>query len=629
MPNFIKGTFAQYQELMELRPEYAESLYLATDEHRLYENGAPLDVRIEVHDVIDEDYLHKVSYVFTGPDGEVATIADSVIPPVEDYLFQLHDVSTGIESVYHNGLMSFRDKFVLDSIAKLLGITVEYKYWATVHHYSDVLNNRPDILTEVEVHQRLLDGGEVEWFYEYDDFIWDFYNTGTETVYIRPTVPAGTINLTDNGVYELPDHVVVEGGGTLPVSGDPIVIPGVNEVETVRAMSMKFVRKAKDFNFYDGGGRSEDTSTLFPVGAMPVGVTVEELEKETVSEVVSRILFPEDPHYVKICDTSAYIKFTDEYMERYGDGKEHIYIGSKYPSVDELETVFIPETWQLVAADQSIGEPVYKTQWVSTDYFIDDGQHLGMSPHGDDDPPKTYPVDDDPNSEYNKHLTMFTVGSKPHYCDGHLDHTTWSEVDRSVYFGIVHYQYLDPSIVDASMMTMNHIGFEGLHSTHPNYVGTDTDFRNSLVAGWPILTNATTVDTSSCWNIRNVEPGEYVGEHEVKAWCFGVPDTPIYLRWPSDTAPDEHFYIYLPETYFIKEIGGAHDGANDEWSALQGAAKDIDEETGLPVVVDIDYRAFGVEDVDVTHPFNRWVVDKAACITNIRVVIDEVSTNEG
>jgi hypothetical protein len=137
----------------------------------------------------------------------------------------------------------------------------------------------------------------------------------------------------------------VEGGGTLPVSGDPIVIPGVNEVETVRAMSMKFVRKAKDFNFYDGGGRSEDTSTLFPVGAMPVGVTVEELEKETVSEVVSRILFPEEPHYVKICDTSAYIKFTDEYMERYGDGKEHIYIGSKYPSVDELETVFIPETW--------------------------------------------------------------------------------------------------------------------------------------------------------------------------------------------------------------------------------------------------------------------------------------------
>ena len=48
------------------------------------------------------------------------------------------------------------------------------------------------------------------------------------------------------------------------------------------------------------------------------GSTVEELEKETVSEVVSRILFPEDASYVKVCDTSAYIKFTDEYMERYG-----------------------------------------------------------------------------------------------------------------------------------------------------------------------------------------------------------------------------------------------------------------------------------------------------------------------
>jgi hypothetical protein len=114
MPKFLKGTLSQYQELLETHDEYRESLFLEEEEHRLYEDGKPLDVRIEVEDVIDGDYLHKKSYRFIGPEGDVAVIEDAYIPSVEDSTLIIHDVSSGEESDYSNGLMSFCDKFVLD-----------------------------------------------------------------------------------------------------------------------------------------------------------------------------------------------------------------------------------------------------------------------------------------------------------------------------------------------------------------------------------------------------------------------------------------------------------------------------------------------------------------------------------
>ena len=619
MPIFLKGTLSQYQELLEGHDEYRESLFLEEEEHRLYEDGKPLDVRIEVEDVIDGDYLHKKSYRFIGPYGDVAVIEDAYIPSIEDNTLVIHDVSSGDESDYSNGLMSFRDKFVLDQLSKLLGIKLEYKYWATIHHYSDVLNKDYDKLTQVEVYKNEDD----EWCYDYEDFRWKFYDQGTESVTLTVTVPAGTLKLTSEGVYPIPDTVYTDDGGVLHPTGDPIIIPGVDEIATVRAESIKFIRDQQDFNYYDGGSRPDDTSTLIPVGCMPVGTTVGELEQETVSEVISRILFT-DASLVKVCDTSAYIKFTDEYKNTYGDDK-YIRVGSRYPSVDDFETVFIPETWQAYAAGQPIGDPIYKTEYVSTDMFIDDGQHLGTDPHGDPDDPSTYSLTD---PEYEEHLEMFTVGALPHWCDGQMDYMTWSTVDRSVYFGIINYRYVDTS-VDASILSKNYLGFEDHHSTHPHYVNGDYDFTGSLICAWPILTNATDVSTQTVWPIRNEDPGEYIGDSSIKAWGLGVPNQELYLRWPAGTKVNEHFYVYLPEEYEIAECGGAHDGANDEWSANQYAEVDIDPSTGEPVIVPIDYKAFGL-DTMVTHNFKRWIIKKAAVITNVRIrIVDGLDDENG
>ena len=369
MPNFIKGNFEDYQTLLALDPEYSESLYLETTEHILYEGGQPLDLKIEVIDEVgpETDYLHKKSYKFIRPDGTFVIIEDAYIPPVEDYLMTVHDVSSGAESSYSNGLMSFRDKFILEQMAELLGVKIKYTYWATVHHYSAVLNQDYTTTQEVICYKNADD----EWQYDYEPFEWIFINPGSHAE-LKVIVPAGSITLTDSGVYPLPESVEEDDGTIFHPTGDPIIIPGVNEVETVRVQSMKLLRESQDFNYFSPDPRPLDTSTVIPIGHMPVGTTLDELTHKTVSEVVAEVLFPREMDYVKVSDTSAWIKFTDEYMETYGDNG-YIAIGSHYPEVHDFEVVFIPETWQLMSGDISIGEPIVKSEYVDVSVWISDG----------------------------------------------------------------------------------------------------------------------------------------------------------------------------------------------------------------------------------------------------------------
>lgn len=278
----------------------------------------------------------------------------------------VHDVSSGAESSYSNGLMSFRDKFILEQMAELLGVKIQYTYWATVHHYSAVLNQDYTSTQEVICYKN----DDDQWQYDYEPFEWIFINPGSHAE-LKVIVPAGSITLTESGTYNLPESVEEDDGTIFHPTGDPIVIPGVNEVETVRVQSMKLLRESQDFNYFSPDPRPADTSTVIPIGHMPVGTTLENLTHKTVSEVVAEVLFPSDMNYVKVSDTSAWLKFTDDYMERYGDNG-YIAVGSRYPDVNDFEVVFIPETWQLMAGDISIGEPEVKSEYVDVSIWISD-----------------------------------------------------------------------------------------------------------------------------------------------------------------------------------------------------------------------------------------------------------------
>ena len=640
MLRFIQGVgTSEYLELLALNESYKSDLYLDTEGNRLYLGGKALDVRVVVDDVIDEYYQHKRSYRFIGPDEEV-TIADALIPTINDYTINLHNVETGQEAEYGNGLMSFRDKFVLDTICKLLGIEIEYTYWATVHHYSDVLNGDFETLTQVEVFKNQDD----EWTYNYDEFSWSFRPTSSDEITQTFTVPAGQMTLQNDGSYTTPTKVYSRNGQEIILDPNQYTIPGeiYDEIATVRAKSLKMIRKAKDFSFFDGGDRPADQAMLYKHGGIPAGTTVADLEKLTVSEVLARILF-QTGTLKKVCDTRCYIKFGDEYIDHWGveteDGIQYIEIGARYPTYRDFKVVFQPETWILEVDGHQYGEPQYLTEMTEAHFWINDEQHPWTPGHGPaPEGLNIYDLEELEREGYHEHFEDWQVTAG----------------DKSVYFGKIKYRaianahdqfgnetYIDEhgeeqyysKPEDGEIQSYNYLCFTGVeHTTNPTFdndkvvvlpfnqewpTGDEPEdsifLTYSLTASLRIFSNATESSKTSPWKKRNEEPGAYTSNVAfVEADGMAVPGQCLFFRWPSMTAASEHFYIYIPEDYTVSEIGGAHDGADDEWS-VRMTATPVYLPNGEPDITEIPNR------FEVVARYQKYEISKCDGITNARI----------
>ena len=636
MLDFIKGSGTQeYQQLLSLKPEYNEAIFLDTDANRLYYAGKVLDVRVEVEIVLDEHSMCHQKYHFTNPDGETVTIDDALIPKLDGYSVNFHDVSSGEVFDFHDGLLCARDKFLIEAMAKLLGITVTYTHWATVHHYSDLLNGIYDKFTEVEVYQN----GDGDWQYDYGEFKWNWRDAASGQILYTYTVPEGHILLQNDGTYITPKYVYVgEPPTRIELPQEEYTIPGepFDEIATIRVKSLTMNRQSKDFNFYDGGGRPENQAMLNDLGGLKTGTTVGELEHETVSEVISRMLF-EDASLVRTQDTSAYVKFHEDYIETNGldDGQKcYIEVGAPYPLARDFDTVFLPETWQLQVDGRPQGEPQVLQQWLDTSYYLSDSQHVWKNyEHEDDDSPEswnTYLVTNDEDR-----------GNIEHYVNCHV-----VAGDKSLYYGIVHYegianakdQYGNETYVDGEgvehyyaegtsgeVQSSNYLGFTGEEHTdnkwHKDQEGLSLKF--SLYAAWRIFSNASETSKETIWKKRNDEPdAAYLGNDAKEESCgLAIPNQCIYFKWPSATRPEDGFYIYLPVGCDIAEIGAAHDGACDEWSAKCTAELVKNPSTGEPVRVPIENR-FGY-----TSDYLKYSILKSAVITNVRVKFNVLDPN--
>ena len=273
---FIKGQgTSEYLELIALKEEYRESIYLDELSNTLYFNGQSTDVKVDVVTSHGDDYVMHRTFVFTRPDGTVVRIEDAEIPDITDFTLTLHDVSDGSEASYKNGLISVKDKFIIDAISKLLGIRAEYTYWATVHHVKDTDNGDYSKTTEVTVYKNVDD----QWQYDYEAYEKIYIDAATGEQTETRTIPAGSRVLTSaTRVYR--DR-----------QGNVYEISGQEEIDSVTAASITLVRKSKDFNFFDGGDRPDDQTTLDDLGGIKKGTTIAELEHITVSEVIARLLF--------------------------------------------------------------------------------------------------------------------------------------------------------------------------------------------------------------------------------------------------------------------------------------------------------------------------------------------------
>ena len=255
MLQFIKGdNFAEYmQVIQDGTVDISEALFLDTVNHRLYLNGEALDVRINVIDEVGENFIKKISYEFVNADGETVRLEDANIPTLDkNYVSILRDIEGKVDNKFNNGLMSVRDKYLLEAMAALLGMEVVYTYYASVHHIEDVYAGDFESTRDVVAYKN----GNDEWVYDYDAFEMETINKVGETMKVN--LPAG-------------QKVIDES--------------------LVRVHTMGIKRKRSDTVFYDGGELPDDYKSLTKHGGLPAGTTVADLEKLTVSEVLSKIIF--------------------------------------------------------------------------------------------------------------------------------------------------------------------------------------------------------------------------------------------------------------------------------------------------------------------------------------------------
>lgn len=570
MLQFIKGgNLSSYNALLEATSSYNDSFFLDTTNTRLYYAGKPLDIRVTEINKIGEDFIPTKSYQFVNSEGTTSIIADALIPELDETKFVLHDTETMKDTEYRNGLMGIKDKYIVEAIAKLLGISIEYTYYANVLHVEDKDNLRFDVKRDVIVTQD--ESGQ--WTYSYEAYEHPYYTQDINGNYVY------------NGILKKP-------AGTAPV-----------DESDVRVQSMDIVRTISDENLWDSGKLKDDQKMLNNHGNIPAGTTVSELKKKTVSEILGDILF-ENAKPVKVNDNTAYIKFKDE---KYG---KYVEVGTPYPYFDDFETIFIPETWQWksIANPSTVGEPQPLTRYVSTKYYLHDYEHPWHPGHGPSDP--NWDIYDVEGVGYGEHCAEYTI----------------VEGDKCVYTGVITYEYLanakdsngeETYVVDGetyyyakgtdgSINSANELRFTGSQNI-PDSSSFEIEFN--ITTGWKIYSNASNVSTGSLWSVKNEEPGEYVGVDEIRnSNIFAIDKESVYLQWPSATTEAEKFYVYIPEAYEISSIAGAHDIINDNWTAIMNAS-----------IVDEDVIITNGNGID--GKYHKYNISKSSGITTAKIDI--------
>lgn len=260
---FLKSDkISEYFQLLELYgDEYKDALFLDTSVNRLYIQGEPVDARVSVTESYGEDNLPRHSYVFTDDENKSYVLKESLFGTLdENNVAHLHDSETGEEFPHNDGLMTISEKFVLDGLCRICGVTIDYTYWASVNHVKDRDNNRPDVMTDVDLYIE-----DDKFYYDYDEYevVVTLPSGGTRT----ETFPAGK--------EEVPE-------------------------ELVRVATMKINRKAQNELQYhanrlmpDGTVEEldDETKTAIKHGGIPAGTSVETLEKMTTNQVITEVLF--------------------------------------------------------------------------------------------------------------------------------------------------------------------------------------------------------------------------------------------------------------------------------------------------------------------------------------------------
>ena len=578
MLKFIKSEdYREYQELIQLKPEYSEALFLDTTENRLWINGAPLDIRVELLDERDDNLLSKRVYKFTEPKDEnkFITIDEAVIPSIVDGEIVLRNMETGEDVKYQDGLMPVEDKMLIAAMADAFGVSLEYHYYASVNHVrSAVADHDFETLTDVDIYR---DGDT--WKYDYEAF-----------TYIGKD-PLGE------------DHEYTYPAGSREVDSD-----------LVRVKSVTIKVKPQDVTLFDGGDRPDTQQTLVPHGGIPAGTTVAQLEEMTNSEIIANVLF-QSAHPVKIKDAQAFVKYKESYAP---DGI--IPIGHEYPRIGDFEVVFTPETWQLFTdtTNEPVGDPIYVQVFDHVEYWLLDKQHPTEIPH------RPYDPDND----------LYNLEKDAEYYADHVDNYKVEYGDKSEYWAEIFYtageapkdsngkttHIVDGEEVPYATPTDGSIKSNILLYNNQNAVYDEDEqliWEDPIVTAWQIYSNASYATGIDFWDDRFREPGSFIGNDErIAAPVYAQKDYVAYLKWPSVLHENDKMYVYIPVDFKPAFIYGANDFTPNRYDIELDFYAVLDENDEMAVTVIKNELGYDGE-------YNIYEISRQTGITSAKVVVAE------
>ena len=321
--------------------------------------------------------------------------------------------------------------------------------------------------------------------------------------------------------------------------------------------------------YFDGGSDSDSRYTITPIGNLPSGTTIGQLETMTFSEILKQILFE---FYTPYKISSAF--FSASLTGNYGSDNA-VEVGVAYPTSANFSTSYVPERWQWVSqVNPSIKGPV-----------------ASLSNQG--------------TIKYYYNSTNSTTGGTE------LPSALVAKEGINGYFYAEQAQNAGTHPVDSAGSAVD---------SHGNYyANTRTDTLKSTTltfqAGWRVYSNATKTyaSKSTAWAARNTNPGPYAGSDTKNPTTdlilFNDSHT-YYFQWPGNTTDAQVFYIYCPQTYKINSIHAASNTATDTFDVESGVTQ------GSNVSI--------TNTLGQTGTFKTYTVLKAAGITNVEVVFKKV-----
>lgn len=325
--------------------------------------------------------------------------------------------------------------------------------------------------------------------------------------------------------------------------------------------------------YFQGGDEDKDRETLINHGSLPAGVTIEDLEAMTLSELFRNILFEVIVPTVSIPDASA----TADWNE-YQTVRE---VGSELPTVSDVTIGFISKQYQNVASDGT----------VLTTFDL---------------------------SKYNAETTTLKYVASNKTVDQAVDMgTATTEAGSYTTYKASNFVQNGTSKV---IVNVNADAFEDAVSSDGNTVveaatASSLEKQLTFTGCYRVFSNAshTYENVSEAWVDTKVEEDATDiswNESAKLPSSLANGETTMYFKWPSGTLSTSKFMIYVPSGYTVESVFTADNFACDLYNIETACTKQS-----------------GTVNINTTSghgtagSYDKYVIEKSAGTTNVQVVI--------